>query len=403
MTMTPSVGIFTYSVKPRGSVVHAACLAEALEAEGAKVTLYALAKHDDGFFRPLRSRLELLPARPAPADPDRLIAQRIAEVHAGLRALGARHDVYHAEDCLTASALVTAVPALSPVVRTVHHVEHFASPYLAACQRRSIEASDLVLSVSERTAREVAREFGRESVVVHNGVDVARFEAEPAAAPSLAAELDLGPADVLVLSVGGVEERKNTLRALDAMCGALTGNRHLYWVVVGGASIWDHSELEKRFDARVAELPEDVRRRVLRVGTVNEETLTWLYRRSDLLLCPSLHEGWGLCALEALAAGTAVVASAREPFTEFLDRSVACLVEPESTVDIQGAVLALAADPELRAKLATHGRERARRFTWGRAAAAHLEAYRSLVAEVRPPNAFVRALAESPFAAAPGV
>jgi glycosyltransferase-like protein len=403
MTMTPNVGIFTYSVKPRGSVVHAACLAEALEAEGANVTLYALAKNGDGFFRPLRSRLVLLPAGPAPADPDRLIAQRIAEVHAGLRAVGARHDVYHAEDCLTASALVTSVPALSPVVRTVHHVERFASPYLAACQHRSIAASDLVLSVSERTAREVAREFGRDSRVVHNGVDLGRFEVKPAALPAVAAELGLTDHDLLVLSVGGVEERKNTLRALESMSGALTGNSRLHWVVVGGASIWDHSELERRFDARVAALPESVRRRVTRVGAVDEATLTWLYQRSDVLLCPSLHEGWGLCALEALAAGTAVIASAREPFTEFLDRGVACLVDPESTVDIQGAVLALGADPGRRAELAAKGRERARHFTWRRTAAAHLEAYRSLLAEARPPNAFARAFAESPFAVTPGV
>jgi len=401
--MTPNVGIFTYSVKPRGSVVHAACLAEALDAEGANVTLYALAKHGDDFFRPLRSRLVLLPAGPAPAEPDRLIAQRIAEVQAGLRAVGARHDLYHAEDCLTASALVTSVPALSPIVRTVHHVERFASPYLAACQQRSIEASDLVLSVSERTAREVAREFGRDSRVVHNGVDLARFDEEPATLPAAAAKLGLADHDLLVLSVGGVEERKNTLRALEAMSGALIGNARLHWVVVGGASIWDHSELEKRFDARVAALPESVRRRVTRLGAVDEATLTWLYQRSDVLLCPSLHEGWGLCALEALAAGTAVIASAREPFTEFLDRGVACLVDPESTVDIQGAVLALGADAGRRAELAAKGRERARRFTWRRAAVAHLDAYRSLLAEVRPPNAFARTFPESLLSVAPGV
>jgi len=376
--MTPNIGIFTYSTKPRGSVVHAACLAEALADEGADVTLYALAKSGDDFFRALRCRLVLLPAGPANAGSDELVAQRIAEVQHGLATLGPRHDVYHAEDCLTASALVGAVPARSPVVRTVHHVERFTSPYLAACQRRSIESSELVFSVSKRTAREVMSDFGRASHMVHNGVDLSRFEATDALAPALAVELGLAPDDVLVLSVGGVEERKNTLLALDAMSGALAGNRRLRWVVVGGASIWDHGELERRFDATVAALPEGVRRRVARVGTVDEATLNWLYRRSDILLCPSLHEGWGLCALEALAAGTSVVASDSEPFTEFLDDGVACLVDPRSIVAIQGAVLALAAEPARRARLAQAGRERARRFSWQRAAVAHLEAYASL-------------------------
>ncbi|HEV8548829.1 MAG TPA: MSMEG_0565 family glycosyltransferase [Polyangiaceae bacterium] len=399
--MKPSIGIFTYSVKPRGSVVHAACLAEALQDEGANVTLYALAKNGDEFYRSLRCPLVLLPAAAAKAGSAELVQQRIAELQAGLATRAVHHDVYHAEDCLTASALVTAVPALSPVARTVHHVERFQTPYLAECQRRSIERSDLLFSVSERTAREVASEFGRSSQLVHNGVNLGRFEQTSAVLPPLASELGLRPDDVLVLSVGGVEERKNTLRALEAMSGALAGDRRLFWVVAGGASIWDHSELERHFDARVASLPETVRRRIVRVGTVDEATLTWLYRRSDLLLCPSLHEGWGLCALEALAAGTVVVASNREPFTEFLDFGVACLVEPTSTVSIQGAVLALAADAPRRAKLGAAGRERAQRFSWRRAAVAHLEAYASLRPEARPLSAPARAQSARSVALSP--
>jgi glycosyltransferase involved in cell wall biosynthesis len=283
--MTPSIGIFTYSVKPRGSVVHAACLAEALQDEGASVTLYGLAKPGDVFFRSLRCPLVLFSAGPAPGDAEQLILQRVAELHAGISASEPRHDVYHAEDCLTANALVTARPAIMPVTRTVHHVDRFESPYLAACQRRSVEQSALLFSVSERTALDVRAEFGRASRVVYNGVDLARFE-EPSTPPALAAELELRNDDVLVLSVGGVESRKNTLRALEALSGALAENPRLRWVIVGGASIWDHSELERRFDARVAELPPSARRRVRRVGTVDEATLTWLYQRSDVLLCP---------------------------------------------------------------------------------------------------------------------
>jgi hypothetical protein len=54
--MTLSIGIFTYSVRPRGSVVHAAALAEALADRGHEVTLYALRKPGDNFYRPLRCR-----------------------------------------------------------------------------------------------------------------------------------------------------------------------------------------------------------------------------------------------------------------------------------------------------------------------------------------------------------
>jgi glycosyltransferase-like protein len=374
----PSVAIFTYSIKPRGSVVHAACLAEALAAEGADVTLYALAKGGDRFFRPLRCPLVLFPAAPAPSDPERLIEQRIAELHAGLLSIG-RHDIYHAEDCLTASALLTATPRPFPVVRTVHHVEAFESSYLAACQRRSIERANLLFSVSGRTAREVRAEFGRTSVIAHNGVDLERFRDPPA---SLAA-LGLPDAARIVLSVGGVGPRKNALRMLEALASVLADDPSVYWVVAGGASIWDHSEHERDFDARVAALPGSVRGRILRTGEVAEATLTALYQRSLVLVCASLSEGWGLCALEALAAGTPVVASAREPFTEFLDRSVAVLVDPESTRDIADGVSALLRDPHSRSRLAASGRACARLYSWQRSAWVHLQAYRTLLGDER--------------------
>ena len=171
-----SIGIFTYSTKPRGSVVHAAYLAEALADEGAWVTLYALSKSGDSFYRPLRVPVVLIPAGEAPIDSDALVSQRIAEFQEGLRALGVRHDIHHAQDCLAASALLSSErPKLYPVVRTVHHVERFDSAFLAECQRRSIASSHLVLSVSAFTAREVETNFGRNTPVIYNGVDAARF------------------------------------------------------------------------------------------------------------------------------------------------------------------------------------------------------------------------------------
>ena len=66
-----------------------------------------------------------------------------------------RRTVQYPEDCLAANALVAAKLALRGMVRTVHHVEQFESPYLLDCQQRSVAAADLVLSVSEATRREV--------------------------------------------------------------------------------------------------------------------------------------------------------------------------------------------------------------------------------------------------------
>ena len=148
-----SIAIFTYSTKPRGSVVHAAYLAEALQRKGAQVTLFALSKAGEGFFRPLSCDVRLIPAEPAAAsEVEALISQRIAEFCVGIRAGDARYDICHAEDCLAANALVAAKSALrgAALVRTVHHVEQFESPYLLAysglrdeitlrCERKTLE------------------------------------------------------------------------------------------------------------------------------------------------------------------------------------------------------------------------------------------------------------------------
>lgn len=385
----PAVALFTYSVRPRGSVVHAACLAEALQAEGADVTLYALAKSGESFFRPLACPLVLFPAAPAPADPDRLVAQRLAELHAGFRDAAGRHDVYHAEDCLTASALKSAPGArFEPVVRTVHHVERFQSPYLAECQRRSVAAATALVSVSAFTAREVREHFGRDSRIIHNGVNPRRFDAAETglAGARLPEALGITGESVLLLSVGGVEARKNLDRALDAAIPVLAEEPRLTWAIAGGASIWDHSAAERAFDERVRALPVEVGRRVVRLGPVEEASLTALYRRADVLLAPSLHEGWGLAVLEAMAARTAVICSAREPFTEFLDPEVACLVDPESAGAIRAALRRVTADSRLRERLARAGERRARAFTWRRAARAHLELYQTLVRDARAPD-----------------
>lgn len=378
-----SIGLFSYSVKPRGSVVHAACLAEALERKGAQVTLYALGKPGDAFFRSLTCPLQLIPAGPAPDDVDALIQQRIGEFRAGIRALAPRHSIYHAEDCLAANALVAAKAELgkSLVARTVHHVEDFASPYLMACQARSVMSADLLLTVSERTRREVWRSFEREAHVISNGVDVQRFAvSDSRALEGLRSQLALSATDTLVLSVGGVELRKNSLNALQAVALAFTQHPNVRWLIAGGASIWEHAAYREEFAQQLARLPQQLQARISVLGTVSESDLTALYQLSDILLCPSLQEGFGLCVLEALAAQCAVIAPEGPPFDEYLDERCASFVDPSSVTEISGALLALLRDPEQRRQASANGQRRAQRYSWDQVAERHLVRYEAALA-----------------------
>jgi glycosyltransferase-like protein len=382
-----SIGLFTYSTKPRGSVVHAVCLAEALQRKGAQVTLYALSKAGDGFFRPPACSLRLIPAGPAPSEVDALIRQRIAEFRAGIVALGVEHDICHAEDCLAGSALALSKAELwgAALVRTVHHVEHFESQYLMDCQERSVALADLVLSVSQVTSREVRALFGREAPVISNGVDVQRFAARRLSDEQrLRRRLGVEPGDAVILSVGGVEARKNSLGALRAVALAFAREQRLRWVIAGGASIWEHQDYRREFARQLAELPAELRARITILGTIPEAELTTLYQLSDVLLCPSHKEGFGLCVLEALAAQCAVVVPHGAPFDEYLDDRCASFVDPASETQIATALLRLLGDPAERQRSARSGHQRVQNHGWDLVAERHLARYESLLRRGEP-------------------
>jgi len=373
----PSVGLFTYSTLPRGSVVHAAHLADALHDAGWDVTLYALDKDGRGFFRPMRARLRLVPATAAPRSTAELVRLRTQEIAGYLSSHGTAHALYHAEDCLTASGLLAARDRGVPVtlVRTVHHVERFGDPYLARCQERSIREADLCLTVSQETRDDVARQFGVTAPIVGNGVDVARFRSpDPARVAAWRARLnDGGP---VVLAVGGVEERKNTLRLLGAWARLRERHPHAQLWILGGATVLDHGAYRATFDAARAALPPEARAAVRELGVVTEADVPCLYHLADVVALPSLHEGFGLSALEGLASGTPVVVSKRPPFTEFLTAASATLVDPLSEAAIaDGLSAALDATPARRES----GHRTALAHSWARVAANHLSAYERIL------------------------
>jgi glycosyltransferase-like protein len=381
----PSVGLFTYSTVPRGSVVHTAQLSDALADAGWDVTVYALDKDGRGFFRPLRAKLRLVPAGPAPATTAALVQQRAGELAAYLDRHPSPHEIHHAEDCLSASGLLAAAAAPGgdrrrAMVRTVHHVERFEDPQLASCQERSIREADFCFTVCEAARRDVADGFGVRSVVVGNGVDVERVRRVDGARVELWRRR-LGDGRPLVLAMGGVEERKNSVGLLRAFARLRGGGhpRAVLWIV-GGATVLDHGAYRASFEGARRWLDFGARAAVAELGVVTEDDLPALLRLADVLAIPSLHEGFGLAALEGLAAGVPVVASACAPFTEFLDPSCAELVDPLSSDAIAGGLArALDASPARRAA----GRRRAEAHTWQRVAALHALHYERIAAHAR--------------------
>jgi glycosyltransferase-like protein len=383
----PRLALFTYSAQPRGSVVHTAHLADALHDAGWAVTVYALDKDGRGFFRALRADLHLIPAGPAPSSTAALVRQRRQELVAHLAGDGgllpgttvAQHDIYHAQDCLTATALLDlrAHGRGPPLVRTVHHVEQFSDPYLAHCQERSIREADLCLTVSRAAQRDVERGHGVRAFRVGNGVCAERFwQVDQARVAAWRARL--GPGGPVVLAVGGIEERKNSLRLLRAFAQVRADHPGARLWILGGATVLDHGAYRAAFERERQALPAGTRDAVVELGVLPEDDVPALYHLADVLALPSLHEGFGLAALEALAAGVPVVAADRPPFTEFLDESFATLVDPLCEQAIAAGVRRALDDTAARRE---RGLACAEHHSWARVAALHVEHYHRLLRE----------------------
>ncbi len=376
--MSPRVALVTHSTRPRGGMVHALALAEALVGMGAEVTLVSLG---DGLHRPTTAPHLVFP-KPEPAETleDR-VDRSVDALTAALHDLVPAFDLFHTQDCIAARAAARVRDSGTgiPVLRTVHHVDDFTTAKLVDCQRRAILEPDRVLVVSRHWQGQLRDGYGVEADVIHNGVDAARFASAPAAGVAEGLRARIGAGDRFVfLAVGGIEPRKGTAHLLAAL-GRLDEPRPVL-AVVGGHSFQDYTAYR---DAALASLPGlglELGRDVVLVGTVSDDELHAWYHASDALAFPSLNEGWGLAVLEAMAAGLPVVATDIPVFREYLTPGVdALLVPPAEPAPLAEAMASLVGDPGLRGRLAAAGQAVAARFTWTDAARRHLDVYRSLV------------------------
>jgi glycosyltransferase-like protein len=265
------------------------------------------------------------------------------------------------------------------VIRTVHHVDDFTSPSLIDCQRQAILEPDRILVVSEHWRDILSHEFGTAAEVVHNGVDVARFQA---ADPAVAAALRQRAGAVgrpLILAVGGIEPRKGSDTLVRAVASLRRSGRCPVLAVVGGHSFQDYRDYRERVLASLPDLGLRLGEDVLLLGTVADAELPAWYAASDVLAFPSTKEGWGLAVLEAMSAGLPVVASDLPVFREYLRSGRDALLVPvDDAPALAGALAAVLDDHQLAGELRGAGRAVCGRFSWARSAAEHRSIYAAL-------------------------
>lgn len=385
------IALFTYSTKPRGSVMHTLELAASLHHKGHQVCVYALDKDGTGWGRALDYDYQPVPAGAPPENIDLLIQQRIQEFvdfltgHLSDRLSRRHYDIYHAQDCISANALgVLRQRGLIPsFVRTVHHIEDYNSPYLQQCQDRSIRDPNLCLCVSDYWQQQLLQQYQIHAPRVINGVNCDRFTSSDRDPQSennqlknkLKKQFGLTGAPIF-LTVGGIEPRKNTLQILRAFAKVRNSLPQAQLVIAGGATLFDYQAYREEFFTLAKTL--GLEQALVLPGIIAHDDLPSLYRCADAFVFPSLKEGWGLVVLEAIACGLPVIVSRCPPFTEFLTDQQALFVDPNDADELAQALVAII-QPEVAQALINNSRSVGETYAWSASADLHLQHYQALL------------------------
>ncbi len=241
-----------------------------------------------------------------------------------------------------------------------------------------------VLSVSQATRRDLQTLFGLppdKIEVVYNALD-ARLAYRPAAEEierTLSRYSVQGP---YLLYAGSVKPRKNIPRLIEAF--ALVKEELRGHAEYGGLNlIIIGDELSKHPQLRRAVVQSRTQHDVRFLGFVPPQSLSVFYAHAAAFVFPSLHEGFGLPPLEAMALGTPVVAANASALPEILGEA-ALYVNPENVFDISRGIRQVLLDPELRARLKERGPQHVQSFSWEKSVQRVLELYRGALAPPSP-------------------
>ncbi len=274
-------------------------------------------------------------------------------------------------------------------VITVHDCVHILFPNYASSRgayekakkatRRAIRNCSRIIAVSEATRRDLVRLFGvpeEKVTVVYNGIDeLAVAHTTPEEERQVLERYQIQ--DPFLLYAGNIRPHKNVARLIEAFSVLKSELREderwksLKLMIIG-------DELSKHQFLRRTVVRSGVQHDVRFLGFVPYETLRVFYKSAQIFVFPSLHEGFGLPPLEAMANGTPVVTSNVSSLPEILG-DAALLVNPENVFEISKGIRHLLYDLHLRSALIQKGYQQVRLYSWRKAAEAILKTYQSIL------------------------
>lgn len=275
----------------------------------------------------------------------------------GRWAYGAHPDIVHRFDLALPPGPGRNVITLHDTVAWQYSDE--SVPIAAA--KAELQSADAVICVSEFTASDAAARLGlRNAIVIPNGVDRRFFDAAPLSSSALKA---IGVRAPYALHMGGASRRKN-LEALADAWPIISARSPDLSLVLAGPPHPRRTALFGGLDrARI-------------VGKVDDALIPGLIAGAEVVVIPSHYEGFGLPAIEAMAAGTTVVAADTSALTEVV--SGAGILCAPTAPDVAEAVIEALSDSIATEALRAVGRRRATEYSWDRCLTGHSHVWQSL-------------------------
>jgi glycosyltransferase involved in cell wall biosynthesis len=238
---------------------------------------------------------------------------------------------------------------------------------------QAVRRTDAIIAVSEATKRDLIRLVGAPEHKISVIYEGASPYFRPMRSPEVTERVRerFGLQQDFILFVSTIEPRKNVPTLLQGFRHLLDAYHPEVKLVLAGEKGWLYDEVFQRVSD--LNLVDDV----MFLGRVTTEELLWLYNSAQMLVAPSIYEGFGLTPLEAMACGTPVVVSNVSSLPEVVG-DAGLLVNPESVEELAVAMWRVLTDSELRASLMDKGIKRAASFSWDKAARETLKLYRSL-------------------------
>jgi glycosyltransferase involved in cell wall biosynthesis len=268
-----------------------------------------------------------------------------------------------------------------PIITTIHDISFRRHPEWFPLKHRLL--LNFLIPMAARNAAQVitGSEYSRADLIDAFDLPPEKVTVTPYAADPIYRPIDreaakravsqrFGLRGPFVLAVGVLQPRKNLPRLIRAFGRIAKEVPHALALV--GKPGWAHEELQQAATAS------GLGSRLKFTGYVPDADLPFLYNAADLFVYPSLLEGFGFCALEAMACGTPVITSNVTSLPEVVG-DAALMVEPTDGDALAGAIRQALTDEPLRERLREAGFARAARFSWERTAAETLDVYRKVL------------------------